>query len=91
MTDLPCLTRRLILSATLCTATIAAEKKLPEDRECAVSNGTTEAVKTTLTMPAAGCEFPHVHVSAAYRSTAFNKAGLPAAALRTDDWTSEKN
>ena len=113
MTALRCLTRRLILIATLCTGiTSAAEKKSPEDRECVVSNGTTnaeggaravrkpgekititakppgkdmrfdqwvgniesladaKAAETILTMPAAGYEFAHVHVSAAYRSTA---------------------
>jgi hypothetical protein len=113
MTALPCLTRRLILIATLCTGiAAAAEKKSPEDRECVVSNGTTnaaggaravrkpgekititakppgkdmrfdqwvgdiesladsKAAETTLTMPAAGHKFAHIHVSAAYRSTA---------------------
>ncbi len=104
-----------LVAAVAFTATLyaqAPQQRSPEDRECVISNGTTQAeggaramrkleekiiiaakppgkemrfdrwvgnvafladarqATTTLTMPSAGYEFAHMHVSAAYRSTA---------------------
>lgn len=112
-TALPLLAAALaIADASLFAQAPAAGSRAPEDRECVISNGTTEAeggaralrkpgekitikakppradmrfdawvgnvefladpkaAETTLTMPPAGYSFAHVHVSAAYRSTA---------------------